>query len=442
MPKKDFDGDPGALIGDTIFSVIKPLYKEGEKAKRARRPPRRTYYYAPEPKVSQKEIVFGVLRRAIQNAGANFSRRDLYYATRPLAYAHPDWEEDKELKYGYFSQGLLTEYQEMYGLIQGLWSDPRGHLHEPHPVPCEVCGVAPRGVLALGTREVLTYRFPEHTFDKILYVEKEGEWSKLKAARLAERYDMGVASAKGYPVEAVRELFARAEQGAYQLFVFHDADPHGYNIAHVMREATKRMPYHKVEVVDIGLTVADAVDMDLDFEPYSTTKAMPGRVSSRLTDLEREYFGEYGGERVELNAILPDTRRIKHIERKLKQNDVRDKVIPSDEALAELADKQYREKSAQWVSGLIDELLSTDELKKAIADEFIEKFELGEAHEHIADRLKKGRSLSWRKALEKHLVAVKKSHAAELKAAVEKRLRQRIKSGAAEGTTEDEGPGD
>ena len=60
--KKDFDGDPGGLIGDAIFSVIKPIYKEGEKAKRARRPSRRAYYYyAPEPKVSQKEIVFSVL---------------------------------------------------------------------------------------------------------------------------------------------------------------------------------------------------------------------------------------------------------------------------------------------------------------------------------------------------------------------------------------------
>ncbi len=78
MAKKNFDGDPGGLIGDAIFSVIKPIYKEGEKAKRARRAPRRTYYYAPEPKVSQKEIVFSVLGRAIQNAGAYFSARDLY----------------------------------------------------------------------------------------------------------------------------------------------------------------------------------------------------------------------------------------------------------------------------------------------------------------------------------------------------------------------------
>ncbi len=192
MAKKNFDGDPGGLIGDAIFGVIKPIYKEGEKAKRTRRAPRRTYYYAPEPKVSQKEIVFSVLGRAIRNAGAFFSARDLYYATRPLAYAHRDWEEGKRLEYKYFSQTLLTEYQERHGPISGLWRDPRGNLHEPHT----------GGTVAIGTREIAAYEFPEYSFDKILYVEKEGEWPKLQAARLAERYDMAVASAKGYPVEA------------------------------------------------------------------------------------------------------------------------------------------------------------------------------------------------------------------------------------------------
>jgi hypothetical protein len=134
--KKDFTGDPGGLIGDAIWSVTKPLYKEAKRQERARRARVRRGYYAPEPKTSQKEIVFSVLPRAIRNAGTNFSARDLYYATRPLAYAHREWEDDKELNYTYFSQQLLTEYQEWHGPIAGLWRDPRGHLHEPHATPC------------------------------------------------------------------------------------------------------------------------------------------------------------------------------------------------------------------------------------------------------------------------------------------------------------------
>lgn len=151
--KKDFAGDPGGLIGDAMFSAIKPLYKEAKRRERSARAARRSFY-VPISKVSQKQIVFGILGRAIRNAGATFSARDLYYAARPLVYNHADWEDGKTLDYRYFSQTLLTEYQEHHGPIDGLWRDPRGHFHEPHT----------QKTMGLGTREVLAYEFPEHTF--------------------------------------------------------------------------------------------------------------------------------------------------------------------------------------------------------------------------------------------------------------------------------------
>jgi hypothetical protein len=418
--KKDFSGDPGGLIGDAIFSAIKPLYKEGEKAKKMRRPSRRAYYYTPEPKVSQKDIVFGVLSRAIQNAGSLFSARDLYYATRPLCYAHPEWEDGKQLDYRYFSQALLTEYQERRGPIEGLWRDPRGHLHEPHTAR----------VLALGTREVAAYDFPPYTFDKVLYVEKEGEMPKLKAAKLAERYDMAVASGKGYPAEAVRTLFERAEGGDYQLFVFHDADIDGYNIARVMREATRRMPGYSVEVADIGLTVEDALEMNLDPEPFSRKKDIPWSLRYRLSEEAEEYF-VHRHERFELNAILPDTSRIEYIERKLEENGVRGKVIPPDDKLSELADEKYRTLSAGWASEVLDELIAAEDLKKEIADEFIDKFGLSEARSYIEDHFDKNRAASWREALETRLEAIRTEHADAFKAAVEKKLREHLDGGSA-----------
>jgi hypothetical protein len=407
--KKNFDGDPGGLIGDAMFSVIKPIYKEGERQKRAAKRPRRTYY-APEPKISQKDIVFQVLPRAIRNAGANFSARDLYYATRPLVYKHSDWDDGKELQYSYFSQTILTEYQERHGLIPGLWRDPRGSLHEPHTGRS----------IGLGTIEVANYEFPEYTFDKILYVEKEGEWPKLQAARLAERYDMAIASAKGYPVEAVRELFARAEGGDYQLFVFHDADIDGYNIAHVMREATRRMPHHNVDVVDIGLTVADAVDLGLDSEPFNRKKDMPWRTRRRLTQLEREYFIDLQ-ERFELNAILPDTRRIEYIEEQLKKNGVRGKVVPPEEELPKLAEEMYRHEHGRWVEEALHDLVSLEEVKNDLADEFMEEFELENARRLIEEGFEEDRTLSWRSAFEKKLRVAQKKYTEALKEAMRKR---------------------
>lgn len=425
--KKDFTGDPGGLIGDAIFGAIKPLYKEGEK-QRSQKAPRRASrtYYAPIPRTTQKDIVFQVLGRAITNAGSNFSARDLYYAARPLCYHHSEWEDGKELNYTYFSQQLLTEYQEERGPISGLWRDPRGHLHEPRSLPCLACG-AERPSTPLGTREVARYKFPEHTFDKILYVEKEGEWPKLQAARLAERYDMAVASAKGYPVEAVRELFSRAKRGDYQLFVFHDADIDGYNIARVMREATRRMPHHRVDVKDIGLTVEDALQMGLDPEPFSRSKSLPSTLSRRLSDTAREYFVDRG-ERFELNAILPDTRRISYIERKLKEDGVRPKVIPSEEALAERREKMYREEVEGWVDDIIAEMLDADGLKKKMAAKFQERFKLQGARTWIETGFKDDDTLSWRDALKRTLeAAYAGKHKTDLEEAVREYVRESVK---------------
>src|SRR5215207_6444309 len=423
MAKKDFTGDPGALIGDAIFGAIKPIYKEAKRQERAARAPRKSYY-APIQRTPQKYIVFGVLPEAIQNAGSTFSTRDLYYAVRPLAYAHYDWDDSKRLEYNYFAQTLVTEYEENHGRIPGRWSDPRGHLHEPH---------TGESIVALGTREVLNYEFPKYTYDKILSVEKEGEWPKLKAARLAERYDMAIASAKGYPVEAVRELFSRAEGGEYQLFCFHDADLDGYNIARVMRQATRRMPGYSVEVVDIGLTVEDALEMSLDPEPFSRKKDISRWLLRTLTNVAKEYLyrpNSYGrglsGKRFELNAILPDTRRIEYIERKLEENGVRGKVIPPDDKLTELAEEKYRDLSTEWVTEAIDDLISSEEFKKQIADAFVDKFGLDGVRHHIEERFDKDRALSWRGALEARLEEVREKHADAFKGAVEKKLRERL----------------
>jgi GNAT superfamily N-acetyltransferase len=421
--KKDFDGDPGGLIGGAIFSAIKPIYKEGEKAKRAANRPLRRTYYVPEPKVSQKEIVFEILPEAIVNAGTNFSARDLYYAVRPLAYAHYEWEVGKQLNYSYFSQGLLTEYQEQNGLIPGLWRDARGHLHEPHTGES----------VALGTREVAAYEFPEYVFDKILYVEKEGELSKLKAARLAERYDMAICSGKGQPTEAVRTLFERAEGGDYQLFVFHDADLDGYNIARVMAEETRRMPGYSVDVVDIGLSVEEALEMELVSEPFYRKKDISWELSTRLSDVARQYLyrrdGYRGikGERFELNAILPDTRRIEYIERKLEENGVRGKVIPPDDALKERRERMYQEKVEGWVEDIIAEILDTKELKKKMAAEFQERFGLTGAREWIEKGFEDERSKSWGDVLKEKLEKLyEDGHKDDLRDAVREYVRAEI----------------
>jgi hypothetical protein len=138
------------------------------------------------------------------------------------------------------------------------------------------------------------------------------------------------------------------------------------------------------------------------------------------------YGGGISGYRFELNAILPDTSRIEYIERKLEENGVRGKVIPPDERLAELAGEKYRALSAGWVAKIIEDLISSEELGKEIADQFLDEFKLEEARRHIEARFDKDRSLSWRTALEKSLEEVQEKHADAFKGAVEQKLRERL----------------
>lgn len=417
------DKDPASVIGSAMFGAIKPIYKEGERMRRQNSRARREDFYTPAPRWSQKEIVFEVLPRAMRDAGRLVSARDLFYATRPLAYTHRGWPRGKTLGYDYFSQTLLTEYQEHHGPIEGLWRDPRGHFHEPHTGK----------VLSLGTREVASYEFPEWTFDKILYVEKEGELPKLQEARLAERYDMALLMGKGYPAEATRALFERAETGDYQLFVFHDADLDGYNIARVMREETRRMPGYSVDVVDIGLTVEDAVEMDLAPEPFHRKKDISDALYACLSDIDREYlYNQNGyrrgvsGERFELNAILPASRRIEYIERKLAENGVRGKAIPPAGELKRLAEEMFRRLHAGWVDDAIDRITDTESIKESLADSFIEEFSLEEARDYIEEAFEKDDSLPWRRALEDRLGSISEGCGEALEDALREKIGQNL----------------
>jgi hypothetical protein len=407
---------PGEEIGAALFKLAKPVYKEAKRMERERnRYARPSSYYERPPRWSQKEMVFSVLPQAMRNAGSSFSARDLYYAVRPL-YQHHIGYEWKELKYSYFSQTLLTQYQEEHGEISGLWRDPRGNFHEPHSGKS----------ISLGTREVAAYEFPKYQFDKILYVEKEGEIPKLKAARLAEKYDMAIVGGKGYPTEAVRDLFSHAEGGDYQLFVFHDADIDGYNIARVLGEETRRMPYHNVNVVDIGLTVEDALEMGLPGERFNRKADMPWEIAMRLNETEEAHF-RHLKQRFEINAILPDMRRIEYIERKLRENGIRPKLIPPDDALKDLREEMYRDKVEAWTEEIIAQMLKIDELKQKVANAFMERFGLDGAREWIEKRFEEDCFMSWREVLDTTLEKLyEDDHAQVVSDAVREHVRKSV----------------
>jgi len=320
------------------------------------------------------------------------SARTLYYQVRPLIQAYTR----RELDYYYFSQQLLLEYQEAYGPLALLYYDARGYLYEPH---------SGRAV-ALGTREVEAYDFPEFLFDKILYIEKKGLWPVLEAARLAERYDMAVVAAEGYATQAARTLFRRADRDReYRMFVLHDADPHGYNIARTLREETRRMKGYRVDVADIGLKLEEALAMGLESEEFTRRHDIPQGVKETLTDLERQWFvGRPAGRkawvcrRVELNA-MSGPQLVRYIERKLAEHGATAKVLPPPEIVAAHAADAYRTEAARLAEKRILEALDVPALvRRALEQAGQEDF--GSLHEALAAELRGNPPEGWRELAE------------------------------------------
>jgi hypothetical protein len=274
----------------------------------------------------------------------------------------------------YFSQTLVVGYEQEHGKIPGHYRDPRGHLHEPHT----------GRTVALGTREVAAYVLPSYVFDKILYVEKEGFRPIFDAARLAERYDMAIAYGKGQPVEAIRALFERAQAGDYRLFVLHDADTDGYSIARTIAEETERMPDYSVEVVDLGLSVGDAIGRGVEREKVTRFKELPWWMPERLDDQERAWFEgrlltpqwakrrQWECSRVELNALTASDL-IAYIDAGLQRHGASTKIVPPPEVLDGHARLAHQAVMLDWVERRIAELFETERLARTLADEFAEQ---------------------------------------------------------------------
>jgi DNA topoisomerase VI subunit B len=385
-------------VGEALWKATRVLYAEGE---------RRCRDAARQEKAEENQLrkrtgkehpltlaVPNVLPEAIRHATGDgkypVSAHTLFYAVRPLVQKFGC----RQLTSDYFEQTLLPAYQQKHGPIVGLYYEPRGTLYEPHTgreVP-------------LGTREVGAYKFPSWLYDKILFIEKQGLWPVFKAARLGERYDMAIIAGEGYATEACRVLLANAEKSRdYQLFVFRDADPYGYNIARTLREETSRMPGYNVNVIDLGLKLQAALDLGLPAEKFTRKQALPAGLE--LTELERKYFeGRQVGkkswvcQRVELNAFS-GPGLVAYTEQGLQAAGVRGKVVPPDEHLPFLAEGVYRMQIGNAAEDTLHELLSVEELRSDLADQFRGQLPLTKAREWIEEAHKDNSETHWRDAI-------------------------------------------
>jgi DNA topoisomerase VI subunit A len=354
-------------ISGAVWLAAKSLHKERKKedkdAAKAERE-EKARENASKNKTFIKTAVFAVLAAAIQ-AATDMGRlpanvRNLFYKVRDAIQKYTP----KELNYTYFSQDILIKYWQEFGRDKLIYNDPRGVLYEPHS----------EKEVQLGTFSVDKYIFPDHQFNKILYIEKKGLWHTIKAGGLHKKYDMAVIGGEGYASEAIRILLEKAQVGQdYTIFVLHDADPDGYNIARTIQESTKRMPDHNIDVIDLGLTVQDAINMGIPSETFTRKKALVKELE--LNEIEHEYFdGElkYGKKRsyicnrIELNAMSAG-QLVDYIDsgisRAIDEQNLTKKVIPDESVLHEEAEAMFKNDLEVRMDCFIREQLNVDELK-------------------------------------------------------------------------------
>jgi len=145
--------------------------------------------------VSQKDIVldnFADVIAAVSGDGEyRFNSRQLFYALRPIVME----ELKEELQLGNFTS-IKDDYEADNGEINGMYYEPRGSITHPHRDE----------TITLGTLMVEDYERPAWTFNKLLYIEKEGANEALKAVRWPEMHDCAVMSSKGFSTRAARDL--------------------------------------------------------------------------------------------------------------------------------------------------------------------------------------------------------------------------------------------
>jgi hypothetical protein len=360
--------------------------------------------------LTDKVVVFAVMVEAAAAASGNgqyeVSVRSLYYQVRPRIeqYRAERGAPAKELAYNYFSQYLVPDYRREVGDIVGLYYDPRGLLVEPHS-DIEV---------PLGTREVAGYRLPQWTFDKVLYIEKRGVRPIIASARFAERYDMAVIYGEGFAAEATRDLLALCHARNITIFTLHDADRHGYDIVRCLENETRRMPDHNIEVIDLGLSVADAIAAGLPVESATYDKAIDGELLAGLDETEREWLaGEqvrsgrrshWHCQRVELNAFTaPDL--VAFVERRLEEVGADRKLMPPEPVLRELAEwyatDSLRDAVREWIAARFDE----DALTVALLERFLESIlPATDLAPWVSDGYAEDRGRSWRGIVARHVV--------------------------------------
>lgn len=338
----------------------------------------------PDKAPSARAVIFYAIPDAARKAGGGlgFSLRQVYYVIRPIVRE----VTGRDLDYGYFS-GVVSDYENEHGDIPGMYRDDRGILYHPHE----------HRDIPLGTKAAAGYYRPAWTFNKCLFIEKEGFCQTLKELRWPEKNDCALITSKGHATRALKDVVDRLAESNEPITVFcvHDADAAGTMIYQSLQEATRARGRRKVEIVNLGLEPWEALDMDLEIE------AIPGKPARRpVADYVTAYVEEHNTRdydawlqtrRIELNA-MSSREFVAWLDEKIAEYP--GKVIPPAEVLAarlraeteeaiareirmrieaETAERFEQEKAAALADIWVTVEAAAETLAAAVADHFEER---------------------------------------------------------------------
>lgn len=204
----------------------------------------------------------------------------------------------------------------------------------------------------------------------MLFVEKEGFNEIIRAAKIAERFDIAIMSTKGMSPTAARHLVEELSKNDVRIFVLHDFDKAGISILNTLKTNTWRYKFDVTpNVIDLGLRLTDVKEMNLESEEvlYNTNKdprenlRKNGATEEECNFLVKSKEGSklWKGHRVELNAMTSD-KFVDFIERKLKENGV-EKVVPNEDDLKKAYDRAIKLIKIDKEIEKVKKNISTDE---------------------------------------------------------------------------------
>jgi hypothetical protein len=369
-----------SMAGDIINAIREGTKKWTRTVKAEERSPASRAYresrMTRERGTSMKEAAAQVMETAYLQASGNgtlpANARQIMYAARP----HIQQVTGRRLDDQYFTQTVLPDYLEENGVDWDVVYDARGHFTEPRgssfgigtlEVRSYLAGLRDPSVIDAGfSHATVETKGPSGSFGAVLFIEKEGFDPILRAARIAEKFDVAIMSTKGMSVTAARHLADEmCGDHGIPLLVLHDFDKAGFSIAGTLQRDTRRYEFtNDIDVTDLGLGLAgvEAMALEAEYQHYRNQRRdaleqnlrTNGASDAEIAFMFRDFDRLRSTRRVELNAMT-SPQFVAFVERKLRENGVA-KVMPDKDLLAEVYASVAKERRLEEAFKEIEDL--------------------------------------------------------------------------------------